>query len=126
MDMYEVMIKSGFSAAHSLREYGGKCEGLHGHNFRVDVYVKAKKLDDIGLAIDFRILKEKTKVVIDQLDHKYLNDSPYFSEINPSSENIAVYIFKNLEKEVNDGNIVISRVAVWESENSCASYYEGE
>lgn len=124
--MYEVMIKSGFSAAHSLREYGGKCEGLHGHNFRVDVYVKAKKLDDIGLAIDFRILKEKTKVVIDQLDHKYLNDSPYFSEINPSSENIAVYIFKNLEKEVNDGNIVISRVAVWESENSCASYYEGE
>jgi 6-pyruvoyltetrahydropterin/6-carboxytetrahydropterin synthase len=124
--MYEVMIESGFSAAHSLREYGGKCEGLHGHNFRVDVYARAKKLDSTGMAIDFRTLKEKTHTILNQLDHTYLNELPYFSEVNPSSENIAVYIFKNLEKETGDGNVVISRVAVWESEGSCASYYEVE
>lgn len=124
--MYEVMITAGFPAAHSLRKYGGKCENLHGHNFRVDVHARAKELNSTGLAIDFRILKEKTQVILNQLDHKYLNDHPYFVKTNPSSENIAVYIFKNLKKELNDENAVITKVAVWESETSYASYYEEE
>jgi len=122
--MYEVMIKSEFSAAHSLREYEGKCEALHGHNFRVDVYAGAEEVDGTGLTIDFRILKEKTNVILDQLDHKHLNDLPYFTETNPSSENIAAYIFNNLKGEFSNENVVLNRVAVWESENSCATYSE--
>ena len=122
--MYEVMIKGGFSAAHSLRDYGGTCEDLHGHNFTVDVYARAGKLNDIGLTIDFRILKEKTRVVLAQLDHKHLNKLPYFSETNPSSENIAAHVFKSLKHELQDDNVVISKVSVWESDSSCASYYE--
>lgn len=122
--MYEVMIRTGFSAAHSLREYGGKCEDLHGHNFRVDVYARGKKLDNTGLTIDFRILKEKTQTVLNQLDHKYLNEHPYFAEANPSSENIAAYIFENLKDRLNKDNVIISKVTVWESESSCVSYFE--
>lgn len=122
--MYEVMIKSGFSAAHSLREYGGKCESLHGHNFRVDVYAKASKLDSIGLSIDFHILKQKTQIILDELDHKNLNEIPYFAKINPSSENIAAYLFHQLKNELNHDNVSIHKVDIWESESSCASYYE--
>ena len=123
--MYEVMITTAFSAAHSLRAYQGKCEELHGHNFRVDVHARAQDLDSTGLAIDFRILKEKTQMILDTLDHKYLNDLPYFVAVNPSSENIAAYLFGKLKEELENGNIVITRVAVWESDTSCASYYEG-
>ncbi|MFH1626025.1 MAG: 6-carboxytetrahydropterin synthase QueD [Pseudomonadota bacterium] len=124
--MYEVMIKADFSAAHSLKEYGGKCEDLHGHNFKVDVYARARKLNNIGLTIDFRILKEKTRIILAQLDHKYLNELPHFSERNPSSENIAAHIFRQLKNELNDENVVIKRVAVWESDSSCVSYEEGD
>ena len=122
--MYEVMITAGFAAAHRLRDYGGKCENIHGHNFRVDVYARAKELDVVGLTIDFRILKDKTQTFLDQLDHKYLNELPHFVETNPSSENIAAYIFKNLTKELNNENVMITKVSVWESDASCASYYE--
>ncbi len=122
--MYEVMITAGFAAAHRLRDYGGKCENIHGHNFRVDVFARAKELDVVGLTIDFRILKDKTQTFLDQLDHKYLNELPHFVETNPSSENIAAYIFKNLTKELNNENILITKVSVWESDTSRASYYE--
>jgi len=122
--MYEVMITLGFPAAHSLRGYEGKCEGLHGHNFRVDVYARARELDNTGLTIDFRILKERTQIILDQLDHKCLNDLPYFVERNPSSENIAAFIFNKLKKDLINENVVISKVGVWESETSCAYYFD--
>ena len=122
--MYEIKIKTGFAAAHSLREYDGECEDLHGHNFSVEVCVKAKELDNTGLAIDFRVLKEKTHVIMDQLDHKYLNDLPYFALKNPSSENIAAYIFENLRDSLRGEHVSLDRITVWESANSCASYYE--
>lgn len=120
--MYEIMIQDTFSAAHQLREYGGKCEELHGHNWRIDVVVKAQQLDDTGLAIDFRILKEHTKRVLDTLDHAFLNSLPPFKDINPSSENIATYIFKQLAESLGDFPVNVERVNVWESERSCASY----
>ena len=122
--MFEVMIRTGFSAAHSLREYKGKCEDLHGHNFRVEVSVKAEGLDHTGLTIDFRTLKEKTQIIMDQWDHTYLNDHSFFTERNPSSENIAFFIFEQLKDTITDKNVSIDKVTVWESENSCASYYE--
>lgn len=120
--MYEITIQDTFSAAHQLREYGGKCEELHGHNWRVDVVVKAEQLDATGLAIDFRILKEHTRMVLETLDHAFLNKLPQFRDVNPSSENIARYIFQQLDQSLAPFPVVAARVNVWESDRTCASY----
>jgi 6-pyruvoyltetrahydropterin/6-carboxytetrahydropterin synthase len=122
--MYEVSIETHFSAAHSLRNYQGKCESLHGHNWKVEVTVVRDDLDKIGMAIDFKILKEKTRTVIDQLDHCHLNELPAFTQLNPSSENIARYLFEKLIKELKDEKVKLIKVTVWESEGSRATYYE--
>ena len=120
--MYEVKIKTDFSAAHNLREVGGKCESLHGHNFTVEVVVESETLDEGGMVIDFRLLKEKTKAVLAVLDHRYLNDLPFFQKVNPSSENLAAHIFNELSNQLGSGTRRISRVSVWESESSRATY----
>lgn len=120
--MYEILIQETFSAAHRLREYGGKCEELHGHNWRVDVVVCAEQLDQTGLAIDFRVLREHTRKVLATMDHTYLNDAPPFRDINPSSENIARFIFEQLSRTLSDAPVRVARVAVWESDHACASY----
>jgi len=122
--MYEVAIEATFSAAHSLRNYRGKCEELHGHNWKVEVTVKSDDLDEIGMAIDFKILKERTGIVIEQLDHHHLNELSPFKQLNPSSENIARYLFDQLKKELREEKVRLSRVTVWESEGSKAMYYE--
>ncbi len=120
--MFEVAIETGFSAAHRLRGYRGKCEELHGHNWKVEVAVRAQDLDSTGLAIDFGVLKEKTGKILAELDHRHLNDHPHFSEINPSSENIAAFIYGRLEKELESEQVSLSRVTVWESDTSRATY----
>ena len=121
--MFEITIKTHFSAAHSLRNYNGKCEELHGHNFNVHVTVSGEKLDDIGLLIDFKILKEKANRIISSFDHKYLNNLPEFKEINPSSENISRFIFNKIDNELKGDKVKVKKVAVWESDSSCAIYY---
>jgi len=120
--VYEVTIREVFSAAHSLRNYGGKCEELHGHNFKVDVTVEARQLDQTGLALDFRILKEETRKVLSLLDHAFLNDLEPFRDRNPSSENIAKFVYEGLCQRIQVPGIKVKRVRVWESENACASY----
>ena len=120
--MYELKIKSDFAAAHNLREYQGECESLHGHNFIVEVFIKSEKLNNIGLVIDFKDLKALTKEVLSALDHKHLNEIDYFKKVNPSSENIAKYIFDKLEKKVKSYDVLLSKVAVYESLNSSATY----
>jgi 6-pyruvoyltetrahydropterin/6-carboxytetrahydropterin synthase len=120
--MYHLMIKSSFAAAHNLINYQGDCENLHGHNWRVEVTVAAKELDKAGLGIDFKILKKQTNGLLDELDHKYLNDLTPFKEDSPSSENISRYLFERLSKQLNNDNITVEQVNVWESENACASY----
>jgi len=120
--MYEVAIKRSFSAAHVLREIGGKCEGLHGHNFFVEVSAAAESLNREGLLIDFRLLKRWTDEVLDELDHKYLNELEYFKELNPSSEQIARFLFDRIAVKAGPANLPLSRVTVWESENARASY----
>ena len=122
--MYEVSIEANFSAAHCLRNYRGKCEELHGHNWKVEVTVAGDSLDEIGLAIDFKILKEKSRVVIDRLDHHHLNELSPFTRVNPSSENIARYIFEQLKKALEGERVKLSKVIVWEAEGSKAMYYE--
>jgi len=120
--MYEVKIRADFSAAHNLREAGGKCESLHGHNFIVEVAVESDSLDEGGMVVDFRLLKGKTKAILDGLDHRYLNELPLFAKVNPSSENLAAYIFGELSRQIDRGSLRVSRVSVWESETSRATY----
>lgn len=122
--MYELMIETSFSAAHQLRGYMGKCEKLHGHNWKVQVHVSAERLNEIDLAIDFHELKRLTNEIISPLDHTLLNEIFPFTEKNPSSENIAKWIYDCLKKKINDENIELSAVTVWESDSASATYYE--
>ncbi|MBI4650749.1 6-carboxytetrahydropterin synthase QueD [Candidatus Desantisbacteria bacterium] len=123
--MYNLKIVTGFAAAHNLRNYKGKCENLHGHNWKVEVEMSSQKLNNIGLSMDFKELKSGTEFVIDELDHHYLNELPPFNEINPSSENIAQYIYGRLKKKFEKyEDIQIYKVTIWESDSACASYYE--
>lgn len=122
--MYELTIETQFSAAHQLRGYKGRCEKLHGHNWRVQVSVSSERLDEIGLAIDFHELKKITNEVLLPLDHSMLNEVFPFTEINPSSENIAKWLYDSLKKMVNNDNIKLSAVTVWESEAAAATYFE--
>ena len=128
--MYSIKIESYFSAAHFLRGYRGKCEELHGHNWKVEITTEAKKLDKTGMVLDFKDLKMELNKVLEKLDHKCLNNIAYFSaaggsasggkKANPTSENVAQYIYKNLKSPIKN----LKSVTVWESHNSCASYYE--
>ncbi len=120
--MYELKIVSQLAAAHQLREYGGKCERLHGHNWKIEVYVTGKQLGDDGLLIDFRVIKDATKKILDELDHRFLNEVEYFKDINPSSENMARYIYDYLGKHLNSDTVRISKVSAWESDSACATY----
>ncbi|MFO7783795.1 MAG: 6-carboxytetrahydropterin synthase QueD [Thermodesulfobacteriota bacterium] len=122
--MYELKILSQFAAAHQLREFGGKCEHMHGHNWKVEVFVRGETLGDDGLLIDFHDVKAAANRVLEKLDHKLLNEVEPFHRINPSSENIARHIFESLSKELDSDGVRISRVTAWESDTACAAYYE--
>jgi 6-pyruvoyltetrahydropterin/6-carboxytetrahydropterin synthase len=121
--MYEIKIKAEFAAAHNLREVGGKCESLHGHNFTVEVAVESESLDEGGMVMDFRLLKAKTQAILETLDHRYLNELPVFSGKNPSSENLAAYIFAELSRQIDQGLQRVGWVSVWESQTSQATYH---
>ena len=122
--MYELKITSQFAAAHQLRALVGGCENLHGHNWKVEVTVEGDCLGDDGLLMDFRVIKGHTKEIIDDLDHKYLNEIGAFKSMEPSSENIAHHIFKTLSDRLDVGGVRVSKVTAWESESACASYME--
>ncbi len=124
-DIYRVTVTVGFSAAHRLRGYCGECESLHGHNWKVEVTAQAGQLDDIGLALDFRTLKAAAREVVALLDHKYINEVEPFDRINPSSENMARFIFERIEERIADHRVRLQEVAVWESDTSRASYSRG-
>jgi 6-pyruvoyltetrahydropterin/6-carboxytetrahydropterin synthase len=119
--MYEVSVEGHFDAAHFLRDYGGKCENLHGHRFKVVVSLRAKKLDKIGLAYDFTELKRHLNDVLSKFDHTSVNEVPPFDKINPSSENIATEIYRRLKKRIS-GDVTVSSVEVWESPESRVTY----
>jgi 6-pyruvoyltetrahydropterin/6-carboxytetrahydropterin synthase len=121
--MYEVTILSHFSGAHRLRYLHGKCEELHGHNWKVEVSVVSDRLNKEGVVIDFQILKQRVEKVLKALDHTYLNDLPYFSGMEPSSENIAKYIFDQMKKELKAYRVTLKRVTAWESETACTTYF---
>ena len=122
--MFELMAETTFSAAHQLKGYKGKCEHLHGHNWKIEVHVIAERLNEIDIAMDFQDIKKITNEVIAPLDHSVLNEIFPFTEKNPSSENIAKWIYDSLIKKIDNENIRVSAVTVWESETSSATYYE--
>ncbi|MBU1148115.1 MAG: 6-carboxytetrahydropterin synthase QueD [Candidatus Omnitrophica bacterium] len=121
--MYEILVKADFSGAHNLRGYRGKCEKLHGHNWKIEARFESDSLNDIGIAADFKALKAKLNNVLKKLDHSHLNKSTFFKKQNPSAENIARYIFEELQKSIKK-DVSVKSVSVWESDTSCASYYE--
>jgi len=120
--MYEITIIRSFSAAHLLENIGGKCEELHGHNFTTEVTVAAPKLNSAGLLIDFRLLKKWLAEILEDIDHKYLNEHTAFTGINPSAENIAKYISDKMESAADKASVKVIKVKVWESENAAATY----
>lgn len=122
--MFELSVEVSFSAAHQLRGYKGKCENMHGHNWKVQVSVMAETLNEIDLAIDFHDLKRMANEVIAPLDHAFLNDIFPFTEKNPSSENMAKWIFDSMKKKIMDERVRVSAVTVWESDTASATYYE--
>jgi 6-pyruvoyltetrahydropterin/6-carboxytetrahydropterin synthase len=121
--MYELRITTHFAAAHQLRGLEGGCENLHGHNWKIEVCVQGSNLGDDGLLIDFRAIKGETKKIMDELDHKFLNELASFKDTEPSSENIARYIFGALSRKLNTENVKISKITAWESDSACASYW---
>jgi 6-pyruvoyltetrahydropterin/6-carboxytetrahydropterin synthase len=120
--VYGISVEQHFDAAHALRGYKGKCEALHGHRFRVVARIEAKALDDIGLAYDFAELKAHLAKTISRFDHVNLNEVPPFDKINPSSENIAANIYKELTSRLSGDKISLTAVEVWESPQTGVSY----
>ena len=119
--MYQVSVEGHFDAAHFLREYGGKCENLHGHRFTVVVSLKAERLNKVGLAYDFTELRRHLNEVLERFDHTSLNELKPFDKINPSSENIAREIYDQVQKRLSEG-VLLSNVEVWESPESRVTY----
>ena len=120
--MYQVSVEQHFDAAHFLRGYRGKCEAVHGHRFQVIVSLQAAKLDEIGMAYDFTVLKKQMGEIIGRFDHACLNDVPPFDKINPSSENIASTVFKKLQDKLAAAPVTLTRVEVWETPQNRATY----
>ena len=122
--MFELKVRTHFAAAHQLAMVGQKCENLHGHNWHVEVYVTGEDLNPAGVLVDFGEIKKEVRGIMEELDHKFLNELEAFADAQPSSERIAVYIAKRLQPKL-DGfkeKIRVSRVSAWESDDSCATY----
>jgi len=122
--MYDVTVKTGFSAAHQLRLYDGKYENLHGHNWTAQVTVEADKLDPIGVGIDFVELKGMVERILSRLDYHNINEIPPFDKENPSAENIARWLFLELKTQIDTESTRIKRVEICEMEGCGASYFE--
>ena len=120
--MFEVSVEYSFAAGHALRGYKGKCENVHGHNYKVRVTVQGEKLNSIGLLMDFTDLRAAVKGLLERFDHHYLNDLEPFKEINPSAENLACYLGIELQRKIEQQGLTVSAVTVWETDTTSASY----
>ena len=121
--MFEVTIEQTFAAGHALRNYRGKCENVHGHNYRVQVTLRGAELDAAGLLVDFVQVKALIMRVVDRLDHQFLNDLPPFDAINPSAENMAKYFYDEISGGLgHPAPVTVGQVQVWETDTTCATY----
>ena len=122
--MYKLNVTSNFSSAHKLDGYEGLCKNLHGHNWKVRIGILCKKIDDIGMTIDFGEVKKSLNEIMLMLDHTYLNELEYFKGINPTSENIAKFIYSEMKKRIKFPDCNIADVEVWESDITSMVYFE--
>ena len=120
--MFEISVEETFAAGHALRGYRGKCEKVHGHNYKVLVTVEGERLDSAGLLLDFVEVKRLLRVVIDRLDHEFLNDVPPFDALNPSAENMAKYFYDEISQALPPSPARIASVKIWETDTSTATY----
>lgn len=121
---YTLKVVTEFAAAHTLREYPGACSRMHGHNWKVELEAMATTLNDVGMGVDFKQMKSIAREVGDRLDHRYLNEIEPFTEINPTAENIAAYMYREISKQLNSDTITVSAVTLWETERACIRYSE--
>ena len=125
--MYEVTVEAGFSSGHYLRNYHGKCENPHGHNYRVLVTLAGAELDEAGLLLDFKLLKNLLKPIVDYLDHRMINDLEPFTTVNPSAENLARYFYDETSKQLRQltgGRVHVKDCTLFETDTSFARYHE--
>ena len=125
--MFEVTVEAGFSSGHYLRNYKGKCENPHGHNYRVLVTLEGAELDEAGLLLDFKLLKTLLRPVVDELDHRMINDIEPFTELNPSAENLARYFYQQTSQQLQEltgGRVRVKDCTLFETDSSFARYYE--
>lgn len=120
--MFELTIMAEFEAAHNLRNYQGKCNRLHGHNWKVEVTVRGYELDELGMIIDFTVLKAEVSRIINELDHYYLNELSMFQKQNPTAEHIAKYIYESLVEPLKKHSVTLYEVKIWESPRSAVAY----
>ena len=127
--MFEVSVEQTFAAGHALRNYNGKCENVHGHNYRVRVIIEGAELDHAGLLVDFVELKRVLRAIIEKLDHRFLNDVPPFDELNPSAENMARYFYEEMAADLGNGArenpARVAEVKIWETDTATATYRMG-
>ena len=122
--LYTLKIVTDFASAHTLRDYPGACSRMHGHNWKTEVEVESSKLDDVGMVLDFKEIKQATKEITRELDHQYLNDLEPFKTVNPTAENIAAHIYKALVSKLNTDDIRVKAVTLWETDRACVRYTE--
>ena len=121
---YTLKVVTDFASAHTLRDYPGACSRMHGHNWKLEVEVSATQLDDVGMAIDFKLIKNAARELGGKLDHRYLNEVPPFDQINPTAENIAAWLYKGIGDKINNEHIRVCAITLWETERACVRYTE--
>ncbi len=124
--MYSNVIKQSFSSAHKIEGHSGKCAFLHGHNWVAEIVASCEELNDLGMGVDFADMKAVAKPVIDELDHCYLNELPYFQSHPPTAENVAKYIYDVLEQSFREKNVTIEEVVIWETEGCGVRYWKNK
>lgn len=125
--MYELTVERGFSSGHYLRNYKGKCENPHGHNYKVRITLCGRELDQAGLLLDFRDLKQVMRPVIDRIDHQMLNELEPFTTMNPSAENLARYFYEETSRQLSEmtgGRVRVKDCTIYETDTTTATYYE--
>ncbi len=122
--MFKLIVKKEFSSAHILHGHPGNCKRMHGHNWLVEAEVEGDNTNEIGMVIDFKVIKNNLKEIISSLDHQFLNDLEPFINENPTAENISKYIYKDLSNNINTDNIKVSKIKLWETSNSAVTYTE--
>ena len=121
---YLLKVVTEFASAHTLRNYPGACSRMHGHNWKVELEVVATGLDDLGMGVDFKEMKTAANEVGERLDHRYLNDLEPFTELNPTAENIAAYMYREISAKLNSDTIRVNAVTLWETDRACVRYSE--